>query len=67
MKNTKSPDEHETKTCPRCGGSFVCKANSVERCDCRSVVLTRAASAQIRKRYDGCLCMACLCEIQRKL
>jgi len=64
MENTQHSDKHETKNCPRCGGSFVCKANRIEHCDCRNVALTIAASELIRERYGGCLCIACLREVR---
>ncbi len=50
----------EIKTCPRCGLSFRCMANLVERCDCALVDLAPSTLHDIRALYDDCLCVACL-------
>jgi hypothetical protein len=55
-----------TAQCPRCGGEFVCGASDPVPCACTTVTLTAATLAQLRQRYDGCLCMACLRELARE-
>lgn len=57
--------KHEIKTCPRCGASFECKANRVERCDCLDVVLSVQALEYLSEHYSDCLCVACLREVDR--
>ncbi|WP_414718610.1 cysteine-rich CWC family protein [Thiocapsa sp.] len=57
--------KHESKTCPRCGAEFECKANRAERCGCLSVVLTTEALDYLGERYRDCLCVACLADINR--
>jgi hypothetical protein len=57
--------KHEIKTCPRCGGSFECKANRVERCDCLDVVLSTPALEYLSEHYQDCLCVACLRGVER--
>jgi hypothetical protein len=57
--------KHEMKTCPRCGSSFECKANRVERCGCLGVALTAEALEYLGDRYRDCLCVACLEQINR--
>ncbi|EGV16765.1 cysteine-rich CWC family protein [Thiocapsa marina] len=57
--------KHEIKTCPRCGSSFECKANRVERCGCLSVVLSAEALEYLGDRYGDCLCVACLEQVNR--
>mgnify|MGYP003433725510 FL=1 len=52
--------------CPRCGGDFHCgAANPGAPCTCKAVALDAPTLAALRERYTGCLCVACLREIQR--
>ena len=46
--------------CPRCGGSFHCGMNDAGPCACTSVTLGAALQAQLRARFEGCLCVRCL-------
>lgn len=46
--------------CPRCGGGFHCGANDAEPCACGALQLNPALLAELRVRYTGCLCLACL-------
>ena len=39
--------------CPRCGGAFHCGAQDATPC-------TSVLQADLRQRYSGCLCLACL-------
>lgn len=47
-------------TCPRCGQAFHCGANDPTPCACCTLKLDAALLAELRQRYDGCLCLACL-------
>ena len=49
--------------CPRCGGSFHCGANDAAPCACNTLRVGEATLAELRARYTGCLCLACLREI----
>lgn len=49
--------------CPRCGGGFHCGVNDDAPCPCAALQLDEAALADLRLRYDGCLCLACLREV----
>lgn len=49
--------------CPRCGGGFHCGAGDAEPCDCTTMPLDDATLADLRQRYTGCLCLACLRDI----
>jgi hypothetical protein len=49
--------------CPRCGGGFHCGANDAAPCACDSLRLDEATLADLRARYTGCLCLACLREV----
>lgn len=51
------------KRCPRCGSGFHCGANDVAPCACASLRVDAAVLAELRARYTGCLCLACLREI----
>jgi len=46
-------------TCPACGRRFACGA-SLRGCWCSQIQLSDAARAELRHRYTGCLCRACL-------
>ncbi|MBT9596064.1 MAG: cysteine-rich CWC family protein [Vitreoscilla sp.] len=50
-------------TCPRCGGGFACGAAGPAPCACQGVALSAERLAQLRQRYTGCLCLACLVEL----
>ena len=49
--------------CPRCGGAFHCGVNDAEPCACTALSLDDATLANLRQRYAGCLCLACLRKI----
>lgn len=55
--------------CPRCGGAFVCEAETALQapCACFAVQLSDAARALLRERYTTCLCVACLRAVQAAL
>ena len=46
--------------CPRCGGGFHCGMRDAAPCPCTTVALSAALQADLRQRYTGCLCGACL-------
>lgn len=46
--------------CPRCGGSFACGMAGPDPCACTTVQLGAPRLAQLRQRFDGCLCLNCL-------
>ncbi|MCQ9372996.1 cysteine-rich CWC family protein [Methyloversatilis sp. XJ19-13] len=49
--------------CPRCAGRFTCGAAGPAPCDCFTLTLDPGLLAELRERYVGCLCLACLREI----
>jgi len=49
--------------CPRCGGAFHCGINDLEPCACTTLWLDDVTLNDLRQRYDGCLCLACLREV----
>jgi hypothetical protein len=49
-----------TDRCPRCDGGFHCGVNDPTPCPCSTLSLPPALQAQLRQRYTGCLCVACL-------
>ena len=55
------------KICPRCGARFSCTGNDKIPCHCAEVELDDAQRNYIARKYSGCLCHACLCEIQEKV
>jgi len=49
-------------TCPRCGGRFACgvAGGLATPCFCASLELGAPRLAELRARWTGCLCAACL-------
>jgi len=49
-------------SCPRCGAAFACgaAADRATPCPCTTISLDDARLAELRSRYDGCLCLHCL-------
>jgi len=56
--------KHEIISCERCGGSIECKANSFTKCQCSKVQLNLNEVQYISENYEGCMCAACLLELQ---
>lgn len=53
----------EPERCPRCSGHFTCGAAGPAPCDCFTVKIDPGLLAELRERYVGCLCLACLREL----
>jgi len=51
--------------CPRCSGGFHCGVNDAEPCACTTMALDAPLLAELRARYSGCLCLACLRELAK--
>lgn len=49
-----------TKICPACNIEFICKNDSIEDCECSTVVLTHTEREKISSLYRDCLCVNCL-------
>ncbi|HEX6020305.1 MAG TPA: cysteine-rich CWC family protein [Burkholderiaceae bacterium] len=49
--------------CPRCGGGFHCGVNDPQPCACTTLRLSAETLAELRARYTGCLCLACLAQL----
>ena len=49
----------EPSTCEACGEPFVCGA-TLTGCWCTEITLAAETRAELRSRYRGCLCRACL-------
>ncbi len=65
---TPKPDrKHECVSCPRCGNSFECRANSYRRCDCGKVPLTKDESEAIHLLFADCLCNTCLWQLKEQI
>jgi hypothetical protein len=59
-------NKHETKNCPRCSQTFECKAGSIVQCQCNAISLTVEESAFIGAKYEDCLCISFLRDLQEK-
>ena len=59
-----STDSSGSAICPACGEEFGCSANACETpptdCWCFAIRLDEAAIAELKSRYEGCLCNKCL-------
>ena len=55
-----SNEKHESKQCPRCGRSFVCRMGDIARCQCSTVRIPTQARDYIARLYNECLCASCL-------
>ena len=53
-------------TCPRCGKAFHCGVADAAPCPCVGLTLAPALTAALRAQFDGCLCLACLAELQAR-
>jgi len=53
------PQLREPSTCEACGETFMCGA-TLAGCWCTEIKLSEAARADLRSRYERCLCRACL-------
>lgn len=51
------PNSKRSETCDNCGLSFECRPG---RCWCDELTVTPRALAEIRARFDRCLCAKCL-------
>lgn len=51
--------------CPRCGRAFHCGIDDDAPCPCTTLRVSAAALRELRTRYSGCLCFACLQELAR--
>ncbi|WP_160710918.1 cysteine-rich CWC family protein [Chitinophaga solisilvae] len=58
--------EHETKSCPRCGGLFECKVGSILLCHCADVQLNETERQFISSQYQDCLCHECLLQMKEE-
>ena len=61
-----STHKHEPRNCPRCNKTFECKVGNIAQCQCSSIVLSEEEKAFIADRYQDCLCLACLLDLQNK-
>ena len=58
--------KHEQRYCPRCNKTFECKVGNVAQCQCSKIVLSEEEKAFIADRYQDCLCLNCLLDLQNK-
>ena len=53
------PQYREPAVCEACGELFTCGA-TLSGCWCQEIKLSETVRAELRARYDRCLCRACL-------
>ncbi|MGZ3762892.1 MAG: cysteine-rich CWC family protein [Mucilaginibacter sp.] len=58
--------KHEIISCERCGARIECKANAYTKCQCSAVQLNLNEVQYISEHYEGCMCAACLLDLQRE-
>jgi hypothetical protein len=54
-----APSLREPSACESCGGEFACGAR-LAGCWCGEIKLSEETRAELRARFRGCLCRACL-------
>lgn len=54
------PVLRRSQACPACGESFACEISLATGCWCGEIKLSEVARAELRSKYTGCLCRACL-------
>ena len=54
------PILRKAQTCPACGESFACELSLGKGCWCAEVELSEPTRQELRAKYNGCLCRACL-------
>lgn len=54
-----SAEYRDPQKCEACGDMFVCGA-TITGCWCTEVKLSDEVRAELRKRYERCLCRKCL-------
>ncbi len=60
---TKTQAKAETDRCPRCDATFGCGV-ATGSCWCAAATLSPERLAQLAAGYEGCLCPACLRELE---
>lgn len=53
------------KKCSQCGREFMCNANQINQCHCRTVVLTAEQQELLKQCFSDCLCHDCLTTIEK--
>ena len=56
--------QHEKKQCPRCSAGFECKTGSILLCQCSEIEMTAEQLEYSNSKYDDCLCLSCLKDLQ---
>ncbi len=56
--------KHEKKQCPRCATEFECKTGSILLCQCSEIEMTTEQLEYSNSKYNDCLCISCLKELQ---
>lgn len=54
------------KNCAKCKTEFDCKADDIKNCLCGSVQLNANTLVLIKSKFDDCLCVECLIELNTK-
>jgi hypothetical protein len=52
------------KYCPKCKILFECKVDSIEECHCADIALTEQERNYFSEKFEGCLCVKCMKELQ---
>lgn len=61
-----APELGANGTCPRCGQAFHCGVADDRPCWCSGVVVSAETLADLRQRYDRCVCSTCLAEMAHR-
>ena len=64
VKGLVLPQYREPSVCQACGELFTCGA-TLTGCWCQEIELSEAVRAELRARFEGCLCRTCLEEFAK--
>ncbi len=59
-RTTTPPSCQDAERCEACGEEFKCGATALTGCWCSEIKVSEAMLAELRERYQHCLCRACL-------
>lgn len=51
------------KKCPRCSGSFTCREDRNDLCNCAHIYLEPGTKDYVKDFFESCLCPSCLKEV----
>ena len=66
-------EKHSSEQCPLCNQTFVCKVNSILKCDCMQIDLSEKELEFIKANIENeigeyaCICTNCLLKLKNEI